>query len=136
MEFKRAVLFLVFLYSLVVIVIGTPLSSEVNLSKHPKLVVFSYDGFRFDYMTKTNTPNLDFIKENGVSTAYMTPQFATFTFPNHQSLSTGLNTQSHGVIANSVWDPYYGRVLSGYDNHIEFWKFNEEVYPLWVSPRR
>ena len=113
-------------------IICLPNRAPPKLSKHPKLVVFSYDGFRFDYMTKTTTPNLDTLKKNGVTTPYVIPQFASFTFPNHQSLSTGLNTENHGIMANRVWDPFYNKVLSGYRDHDDFWKFSENIYPLWV----
>jgi len=106
--------------------------ATISNSKHPKLVVLSYDGFRFDYMEKTNTPTLDSLKSQGVHTPYMQPQFTTKTFPNHQSIVTGLHTESHGIMDNQVYDPEHGQ-LSGYDSYNEeFWNFRDDVVPVWI----
>jgi len=46
-------------------------TQKPKLSDRPIFLVISYDGFRFDYFSKANTPNLDWVKNNGVSAPYM-----------------------------------------------------------------
>jgi len=64
-------------------------SKPANISKHPVLIVISFDGFRFDYFERTDTPNLDNLRSKGSSVLYMKNQFVTKTFPNHMSIATG-----------------------------------------------
>lgn len=42
-----------------------------QLSKHPVLLVMSFDGFRWDYMSKTETPHLTALMQEGVKVPYM-----------------------------------------------------------------
>jgi ectonucleotide pyrophosphatase/phosphodiesterase family member 5 len=78
-------------------------------------ILISFDGFRWDYPSRGLTPNLDFIKENGVHALSLKPCFPSKTFPNHYSIVTGLYPENHGIIANdftnmntlqkySLWD--------------------------------
>jgi len=100
---------------------------------NPKLIVLSYDGFRADYMDRVSTPTLEKLINEGVKVPYMRSQFPTKTFPNHQSIITGLNTESHGITDNTVFDPKYNRTLTGFQaSNPEFWKFNDEILPIWV----
>ena len=40
----------------------------------------------------------------------------TSTWPNHQSILTGLYPESHGIVDNVFWDPDYGeQYIFGYD---------------------
>lgn len=68
-------------------------------------ILISFDGFRWDYPNRGLTPNLDFIRENGVHALSLKPCFPTKTFPNHYSIVTGLYPENHGIIANSFIDP-------------------------------
>ncbi len=68
-------------------------------------ILISFDGFRWDYPNRGITPNLDFIKENGVHAISMKPCFPTKTFPNHYTIVTGLYPENHGIIANTFIDP-------------------------------
>lgn len=61
-----------------------------RLSKHPVVIVVSFDGFRYNYFQRTETPNMDIVRDSGVSVQYMRNQFVTKTFPNHMSIATGL----------------------------------------------
>lgn len=49
-------------------------AEAVKLSKHPVVLVVSFDGFRYDYLEKTDTPNLKELQRQGVTVPYMTPQ--------------------------------------------------------------
>lgn len=58
-------------------------------SKRSKLLLVSFDGFRWDYDQDVDTPNLDTMAAEGVKAKYMTPAFITLTSPCHFTLLTG-----------------------------------------------
>lgn len=68
------------------------------------LVLISLDGFRWDYLDKTDTPNLDRIAE-GVRAESLQPPFPSYTFPSHYTLVTGLHPEHHGIVSNVFYDP-------------------------------
>lgn len=72
------------------------------------VVMLSLDGFRWDYANMTETPNLDWIAENGVKAQSLQPSFPSKTFPNHYTLATGLVPDHHGIVQNSFYDPQSG----------------------------
>ncbi|MGE5682550.1 MAG: ectonucleotide pyrophosphatase/phosphodiesterase [Bacillota bacterium] len=72
----------------------------------PYLILVSFDAFRWDYPQRGITPNLDFIKNNGVSALSLRPAFPSKTFPNHQSIITGMYPAHHGIIHNDFTDPF------------------------------
>jgi predicted AlkP superfamily pyrophosphatase or phosphodiesterase len=104
--------------------------SNLKLSEHPVVIVISFDGVRYDYSTKGNTPNLDELSRNGVTVPYMKSQFMTKTFPNHQSIATGLYTEVHGISDNSFYDPESNKTLDGFAP--EFWNYDANIVPVWV----
>jgi len=81
-------------------------------------ILISFDGFRWDYSNKGLTPNLDFIKENGVHALSLQPCFPSKTFPNHYSIITGLYPENHGIIANSFTNPFNNKKYTLYDSAI------------------
>lgn len=54
-----------------------------------KLLLVSFDGFRWNYDEDVDTPNLDAMARDGVKARYMTPAFITLTSPCHFTLVTG-----------------------------------------------
>lgn len=76
------------------------------------VVVLSMDGFRWDYASRTSTPNLDKIAQSGVKAERMIPSFTTTTFANHYALATGLYPAHHGIVLNS----FYATDLKEYYN--------------------
>ena len=75
------------------------------------IILISFDAFRWDYPDRGLTPNLDFIKNNGVKALSLKPCFPSKTFPNHYSIVTGLYPQNHGIIANNIMDPANGNIF-------------------------
>ncbi|KIO05372.1 hypothetical protein M404DRAFT_999981 [Pisolithus tinctorius Marx 270] len=69
------------------------------------VILVSIDGLRADYLDRGLTPHLLDISKQGMRAKFMKPVFPTLTFPNHWSLMTGLYPESHGIVANSFWDP-------------------------------
>lgn len=71
----------------------------------PQLLLISFDGFRADYLTKTETPNFDRLIKNGATAEGLIPIFPTKTFPNHYAIATGLYPENNGLIGNNMYDP-------------------------------
>jgi len=71
------------------------------------IILISMDGFRWDYMDRTDTPNMDYIANEGVRAESMIPVFPSFTFPNHLSIITGCYPQNHGITNNTMWDSVF-----------------------------
>ncbi|CAL8076200.1 unnamed protein product [Orchesella dallaii] len=101
-----------------------------RLSHHPVVIVISFDGFRYNYFQRAETPNMDILRDTGAHVHYMRNQFVTKTFPNHMSIATGLHVESHGVVDNMLYDPKYERVLDF--RNPEFWNFDNRTVPLWT----
>ena len=70
----------------------------------PTVILISIDGFRWDYLSKTDTPNLDILVENGVISESLIPVFPSKTFPNHLSIVTGCYPENHGILSNNMYD--------------------------------
>ena len=101
-----------------------------SISNHPIILVISFDGFRYNYLDKNITPHTNNVKISGSHADYMRNVFITKTFPNHQSIATGLYPEVHGILGNQVYDPENGKILNyGY----ELYHFNDSIVPIWVS---
>lgn len=99
----------------------------------PYVVMLSLDGFRWDYVTKTNTPNFDFIIENGVSATSLEPSFPSKTFPNHYTIATGLYPGNHELISNAFYAPDLKKYYNIRDrNAVENGHFYKGE-PIWVT---
>lgn len=62
----------------------------VPLSKpKQKVLLISFDGFRWDYDRDVDTPYLDKMAQDGVKAKYVTPAYLTVTSPAHFTLLTG-----------------------------------------------
>ena len=70
----------------------------------PTVILISLDGFRWDYLSKAETPNLDILVENGVTSESLVPVFPSKTFPNHLSIVTGCYPENHGILSNNMYD--------------------------------
>jgi len=78
--------------------------SDENGDDRVPVILLSLDGFRWDYIGRTETPNFDYLIEHGVVAESLIPVFPTFTFPNHLSIITGLYPENHGIISNTMYD--------------------------------
>ncbi len=102
----------------------------------PTVLLISLDGFRWDYLDRGLTPNLDRLAAEGVRAEGLTPVFPSKTFPNHYSIVTGLYPQNHGIVANIFYDPVLradfraGREDSVTDGR---WWGGE---PIWVTAEK
>lgn len=109
-----------------------PNSDVVN----PRLLLISFDGFRWDYLQKTETPNFNKFIKNGVTAKYgLTNAFVTKTFPNHFTIVTGLWEESHGIIANDMYDPSLNQSFTPSNKSAmedPAW-FSVGAEPIWVT---
>lgn len=78
--------------------------SNSTQPKGEKLLLVSFDGFRHDYLSKTDTPNFDTLVQNGVISEGLIPVFPSKTFPNYYAIATGLHPENNGFIGNSMYD--------------------------------
>ena len=100
------------------------------------LIVVSCDGFRWDYMNKTDTPNLDRLAANGVKADALIPSFPSKTFPNHYTIVTGLYPENHGIVSNTMYDSEFDATFSlGNRNEVQNgrWWGGE---PIWVTAEK
>ncbi len=101
------------------------------------LIVLSLDGFRWDYLNRAHTPNLNQIAAEGVRAERFIPSFPTTTFANHYTMATGLRPGHHGIVANSFYDPqthrYYNR--PGNRKSVEDGSFYGGE-PIWVTAEK
>lgn len=73
----------------------------------PTVILVSLDGVRWDFPARAPTPNLDRLAAEGVRARALVPVFPTLTFPNHQSVVTGLYAEHHGIVANTMYDSVF-----------------------------
>lgn len=71
----------------------------------PKTLLVSFDGFKYNYLQKTDTPHFDSLAAGGVQAEGLIPVFPSNTFPNHYSIATGLYPENSGLINNTMYDP-------------------------------
>jgi len=102
----------------------------------PKLLLLSFDGFRWDYIDRVPTPNFHNLIDDGVMVSHVENVYVTKTFPNHYSLVTGLYAETHGIVANEMYDPATGRSFSMETDSIYEPAWWEQAEPLWVTVQK
>ncbi|KUO60898.1 phosphodiesterase [bacterium BRH_c32] len=90
----------------------------------PYLILVSFDAFRWDYMERGLTPNLDKFASEGVNSLSLEPCFPSKTFPNHMSIITGMYPQNHGIIHNTIYNRFTEKTYKMSDS-------NEVRDPRW-----
>lgn len=65
---------------------GYPISGRKSFNK---LLLISFDGFRWNYDQDVDTPNMDRLAREGVKAKYLTPPFVTMTSPSHFTTISG-----------------------------------------------
>uniref|UniRef100_A0A8D2H241 Ectonucleotide pyrophosphatase/phosphodiesterase family member 7 n=1 Tax=Urocitellus parryii TaxID=9999 RepID=A0A8D2H241_UROPR len=112
---------------------GVPVPRQ---DRQNKLLLVSFDGFRWNYDLDVETPHLDAMAREGVKARYMTPAFVTQTSPCHFTLVTGKYIENHGVVHNMFYNfttkvklPYHATL------GIQSWWDNGSV-PIWITAQR
>uniref|UniRef100_UPI003AAB659C ectonucleotide pyrophosphatase/phosphodiesterase family member 5 n=1 Tax=Centroberyx gerrardi TaxID=166262 RepID=UPI003AAB659C len=123
-----------------------PLVSLHRLNQHghrghgvrdqPKVLLVSFDGFRWDYVDRVPTPNFHALMDEGVRVEKVENAYITKTFPDHYSLVTGLYAETHGIVANEMYDPVLNRSFSMETDTMYDPRWWEEAVPLWVTNQK
>ncbi len=91
-------------------------------AQQPKLLIIGIDGCRADALTAANTPNLDALIANGISSLDALNDDITISGPGWSAMLTGVWSDKHGVTDNS----FNG---SNYDQYPHFFKYLEDFDP-------
>ena len=75
----------------------------------PYVILISFDGYRWDYVNRGITPNINLLINDGVKASSLKMVFPTKTFPSHISIITGMYPENHGIIFNVFKNPFNGR---------------------------
>lgn len=101
-----------------------------------KLLLLSFDGFRWDYVNRVPTPNFNALMDEGVKVEKVENAYITKTFPNHYSLVTGLYAETHGIVANEMFDPVLNQSFSMETASMYDSRWWEEAVPIWETNQR
>jgi len=101
----------------------------------PILILVSFDGFRAVDLDRLPAPNLRALAARGVRAKALIPSFPLLTFPNHYTLVTGLYPAHHGIVGNTIVDPWFPErfSMSARTAADPRWWGGE---PIWVSAIR
>jgi len=110
----------------------TPQPQPPQPSARRYVLHVSLDGFRGDYFVRhaASCPVLHQLAARGIYSTAMQPSFPSMTFPNHYALATGLYPESHGVVANHMYDPDTGHTFGATSLVESEWWGGE---PSWVT---
>lgn len=124
----------------ILIILSTALFSSVKAVSDddiPLLLLVSFDGFRWDYLENNTLNNFQqYFVNNGVKAKYgLINSFSTVTFPNHWTLATGLYPESHGIVANVIYDSTLNETYADFgshDNDTRWFGQNSNARPIWI----
>ncbi|MGH9759416.1 MAG: alkaline phosphatase family protein, partial [Blastocatellia bacterium] len=85
---------------------------RANTELKRTLILISLDGFRWDYLDRGVSPNINALASAGVRAKSLIPVFPSLTFPNHYSIVTGVYPEKHGIVGNEMYDPQFGASFS------------------------
>lgn len=102
----------------------------------PVLVVVSVDGLRPDYVTAADQhgaklPNLRRFMKEGCYADGVTGVLPTVTYPSHTTLMTGVWPTTHGILANTTFDPLQKNFQGWY-----WYAEDIRVPTLWSAARQ
>ena len=119
----------------VAVALALAVATTAGRAAAPLLILVSFDGFRWDYLDRGESPNLKALAARGVRAKGLIPSFPSLTFPNHYTIVTGLYPEHHGIVANNMADPDWPERFSmtARTSRDQLWWGGE---PIWVTARR
>lgn len=120
----------------VALVSGTwsfPARKPTQTVQRNKLLLVSFDGFRWDYDQDVDTPELDQLRKTGVRAPYLTPPMLTMTSPSHFTTITGRWVEDHEVVHNMMFDQETNLKVPHKQTlrRSEWW--DTGATPLWIT---
>ena len=115
------------------------LAAHFEHKENAKLLLISFDGFRWDYLQRAGrerTPNFHSIIDSGVHPKWVKDAFITRTFPNHFTLVTGLYEETHGVVGNRMFDRKLNETFvhtPGQMTEAKWWDSGVGALPIWTA---
>ena len=101
-----------------------------------KVLLISFDGFRYNYLDRTDTPWFDKLIQEGVKAKWIEDSYISQTFPNHYTIATGVYEETHGIVANRFYDPIMNKsfVYTSKEDSSDpkFWG----AEPIWVTNQK
>ncbi|XP_013877682.1 ectonucleotide pyrophosphatase/phosphodiesterase family member 7 [Austrofundulus limnaeus] len=122
------------LFLLLVLVVSRVVCTPLKKSEdRKKLLLVSFDGFRWDYDQDVDTPNLDQLAVDGVKAKYITPPMLTMTSPSHFTTITGRWVEDHEVVHNMMFNTTTNLKVPHKESmkRSEWW--DNGVLPLWIT---
>jgi len=112
-----------------------PADTRVAAAAPPRVILISFDGYRWDYISRPGAVRLRELAAGGVRAERMIPVFPSKTFPNHYSIVTGLTAEHHGIVANAIRDSVLGlfTLRDTLAQSESRWWGGE---PIWVTTQR
>ncbi|XP_041671993.1 ectonucleotide pyrophosphatase/phosphodiesterase family member 7-like [Cheilinus undulatus] len=110
--------------------------SALTQSTRNKLLLISFDGFRWDYDQYVETPNLDKMARDGVKAEYVIPPFLTITSPSHFTMLTGRHVENHGVIHNIWFNTTTQEKKQYYQTQFVDSYWDNGSLPIWITAQR
>lgn len=101
--------------------------------KRNKLLLVSFDGFRWDYDQDVETPELDLLTLRGVKAKYITPPMLTMTSPSHFTTITGRWVEDHEVVHNMMFDQKTNFKLPHKQTLRRSQWWDTGATPLWIT---
>ncbi|XP_077383456.1 ectonucleotide pyrophosphatase/phosphodiesterase family member 7 [Festucalex cinctus] len=110
-----------------------PSGSRGGQGSRKRLLLISFDGFRWDYDQDVDTPNLDQLVRDGVKAKYITPPMLTMTSPSHFTTITGRWVEDHEVVHNMMFNTQTNQKVPHKETlrRSEWW--DNGVLPLWIT---
>ena len=122
---------------LYLLIIFSFLIAQSNENQYVLLV--SFDGFRYDYTNRLETPNFDYLEKWGTKSKSLKPIFPSFTFPNHYAIATGCYTKKHKIIGNEFSKIFDNGDLERYSYKNKTTVQDAKWYgaePIWVTAEK
>ncbi|KAM7382815.1 hypothetical protein PAMP_002522 [Pampus punctatissimus] len=121
------------LFLVVTAVIGAASNPLSKVAARNKLLLISFDGFRWDYDQDVDTPNLDKLSEDGVKAKYITPPMLTMTSPSHFTTITGRWVEDHEVVHNMMFNTKTNLKIPHKQTLTKSKWWDNGVLPLWIT---
>jgi len=100
-----------------------------------KLLLLSFDGFRYDYLDRGLTPTFKSLLDGGSTSRILIPNYPSLTFPSHYTMATGRHSEHHGIVGNTFYDPVLDDVFDMGRTAQEWWYYNK-TEPIWITAKK